>query len=1298
MKSLPSSDDQNSSSQYSPKEKRFDERSVSKTSVQLRAHNSALPSPQPPIVSVHATEQSHNTTHLVKWSNSSFFLKESNLETFLSLFGHFLLIEPASNFLAIGSEKGYIICVSYQQKVLFILEPLLANMKGEENERCGKPTCISIVGDETHVAAGYETGIIFKWRLPPLILETSVVQALEVVIPISLQHRFAENGQGHLVDVPIRSVQFIGNLHNHFVSTDSAGLVFFHHTFKKFFKRHYVSQKILGQNDTNNADPDASFLIHDSLILPPGTSTQLTDYIGLLAVITGKVLILLSVKSLDNPDHPHPMVHFYIGKPVKARDKSRGCLGWYPCIKTKKGTRNAKLAYAWGDILTILEIDQASLPKNLMANIEMLKEKDKGIPKLKPKIRARWAGDSGDWDIESLLWLNSDIIAAIFRHQKTHDNNIRFFYYNGGLEEVGMDSIDGQQLAWIQLNQNMILNCCFKIYRHRLMGLVNSHNKSTKSIIFGECFKWVDRIKALLDDEDYWMAIHVSYEYYSSNNKGDLLISGLPHNVEDRQAIVRPYLMSIMKDSVIPLFRSRKASALKLYMSIISSLNKDERVLEILDLVYEALEGHNTEFFDLLEEEILRQRIRYLPPTIFKNLVEHYVQHGRGDRLTELICLLDISTLNIDMTLMLCSRYKLYECEVYIWNEVFHDYTTPLVMLMSEANDGEENNVLFTYMSFLLSGRKYPSDDFFDETEAKNARESICNILFSTCCVQYPPETSHVLLGTLGDDVFPYLSFLLKLDTFEMLRTLNEFFENPCLNDENGSSLTRQYIVEALQDVFESNKQSLSAEDFIYLAIFNARNYPKYFQFIRLSETTLRETISTLCQSRNKSLRNDCELALESLLSVYEVESDGHLLEQMRAAGFYNVLFSIYKSTGQFTKALNMWLSKQRDIKTENSESKFSVFANILEMTYQSNDSSLSERANLADFIGNHFAELVSLNPEDMVLLANTYDKNLHLNVLNIEGSLSLNYLKIYFDVYKSSKLDKISVLLLCRFLEQTRDKNVLAQFLQSLVEFKEAAQSLQKFFNEHGDIEAEMMILVQEKNFYEAHCIAKKYLETQKQAKHWSSSNLHELRNIMEADTKVCTIADSAELWAQSVEELIMLGEKVEDEHAQKLINENIYKKFRTLSDEGKSFYDVFDKILAKARLGNVRLTLQEVLQSYSIENGMHSVTVAKINKGILKFIEIIEKEKLHGWLVKEKNCTFCGKSLFEGETGSRQKVAWESRQRSLTDGEKLSISPLDEAKWTDCQIICFKCQHVYHSRCFSGTQLKCMVCEAEP
>lgn len=1312
------------------KRKRFDDRAQTAISLQLRAHaslNHDFPHPS----TYHDTSRVLN---MVRWSEIKNVSKVVNLDEFASTFGVALYIDLSPMYIAVATTLGAIIGFNYHQDVQFML------LLHQQEDLAFKPdvaiTSMSFSASSTHLSAGYMDGKIAVWDLNAQKAKLGgylVIYPYEVIHSITLESRFARNGQGHLTGVPVNSVQFVGDLNHHLVSSDVSGLVFFHHGFKKFLQKYYVSQKLLGQNDSNQTDQSERFTIKDCKILPVGTSSLITDHIGVVAVMSSNILAIVSIRSLNNASSINPITHFKISKSkhVNLDDGPvSGSLSWYPCIERNNHISNAKLAYAWNNVLTILELDNKSIPSNLMKVIGDLKDKDKGVPKLPIYKTARWTSPDPTDRIVNLAWLNSEILTALVKCSETTETKLYFLFYSSGTKttfvEVGVDDLDSQQINWNELetkakDQSLVFrnyHNSMRIFRHTLMILVNSHSRSQKNILTGKVFKWADRLMDFLNQKDYQAALLTAKEYYNSENFGHLVLSGLPHTTEERHKVVRPFLIQIMSESVVPLFANPEEGMeadkiLLTYMHVISMLASEDNghvsstLLDVLELLHENFTNEEV-FFNTLENFILTKQIRNLSPVLFKHLVEFYVHSGDGGILTEIICILDTYTLNIDETLHLCDLHGLRECSVYIWNHLLHDYMTPFVMLIEDLYldkyDDAQKLLVFTYMSYILTGRQFPSDEFLSMSDAEESRNVICGVLFSITPIHWPKGSSTIFLKESQDTVFPYLLRFLKFNTFEMLVTLNEFFEHPYLNSELPGELNRQYIIEALLDIFQFNKDSFSDSDFVHLAIFIARNYPKYYQFIRLLETVLHTTVELLCNNTIEELHNDCELALQSLLPFYDVESDGFLLEKVKAAKFYDVLFGIYKSEGKFANALDVWLQKQRELASMDYQRNFAVLASIIEASYTSASENTLERLQLVQFIGDHFDELISRNTDDMVVLANTYNQDLHLMVLKCnDPAVAFKYLQVLFSRYDLQDIGAARINLAVRYVEllcvfvSDEVMSIVSRFAPALVNFPEHAKTLEAYLEQNDNISASTIILRVDGRYDEA---LQKLIGAMKTEV--ARQNGAAIEKYINAAIPVCEEADGGNLWKTFVEELVRMTSGSNEEVCG-VLNQGIYQCFRSITNQQDShenkevketFTSIFNDILELATVSNIRAILQEILTSYFFESEMHTITVSKINQGIYKYMEQIKVDLLRGWLIKSQNCTSCGKPICGKNVPAVNMMAWEDRER-----RRVFVVEEREEKYKEAQIILFKCRHGYHTLCLAnlGSPGKCVICTSE-
>lgn len=1309
--------------------RRFDDRSQTVVSILLEHNSSAAQSIEHlRLSSKDATKDIF--TNIVKWNSAKIIEATINSEDFVHSFGKPVNIELSPLHIAVGTDRGCIIGFNYHQEMVFTL--LLHSADHSKNSPAIAPpvSCISFSPDSTFLAAGFMDGTVASWDLnSPKAApgHYSIIVAYDIIPPITLQARFMRNSQGHLKDVPVNTVLFVGGSNHQLITSDNSGLVFFHYGFTKFMRKYHSTQKLVGKNDTNQTESTGKFHIRACRVLPIGTYPQITDKTGLVAVMTTNILAIVSVCSLNNVNTIHPITHLKLSRSkhvyISPDSLPTGCLSWYPCIQYRGEICNSKLAYAWNNVLTILELDNKGIPDNLLAVLSDLKDKDKGMPKLPIRRKARWVAPKKEMVILELKWLNSEILTALVRNSNSTETKLIFLYYSNKtsvLIEVGIDDLDSQQISWNTLPSNnkeseeRIYQGSIQIFRHTMMILVNSHSASGKKLLIGKTFKWADKLVDCLEKKDFHAALVNACEFYSSDHYGKLVLAGLPHTLKERHEIVQPFLIKIMEESVIPLFRSNFTEfemnkILLLYLQITTMLADDskgtipERLLSILESI-EDIYDNKLAYYQLLEDFILSRQLRNISPTMFNNLVEFYMESGKGEKLTELICVLDTSTLSIDMTLKLCSKHDLRACEVYVWNKLLHDYKTPFIKLIQDMKsakyDEDDKLLVYTYISYVLSGRQFPSDDLLSVADEKLAREEVCTIIFNMGTYKLSLEQSLIELD--NDTLFPQLFYLLQFNTFEMLLTLNEFYENSCLNTDENNGLSRQYIMDALFDVFDMNSDLFVEDDFVHFAIFVARNYPKYFQFVRISESKLQNAVELLCNNNNGGLHEDCELALECLLPFYDMPSDALLIEKLYAAKFYNVLFGLYRSQGNLSKALEMWLEKQKatELDVPGFEKNFSIISSIIRSTFESSQLKSGEKAQLEDFIIHHFEDLIEHNLEDMVVLSNTYNTEFHLAAIKCANDyLAYQYLSILFTKYDTPMGGRIKAQLAVKYIELSAkfDNNNLSAILTRCLPILDAQKSLKndlkRFFKEGNHFDTLAILLNLEGQRQEA--LEEVLIAIEKGL--ILPDGQFALQNYLDVAMSISEQAQDESMWTYFVQKLIKLT-SLASGNSLDTLNQGVYMCFRKMiennggSNSHQAFSRVFNAILEIATLANVRSILQDVLVSFFFENETQKITLNKMSTEIFKYMSQVKIDNIRGLEVKNMRCTNCDKFLCGSDVSVENYQAWEDKIR-----ERVFYSFTSSTEnYKHLGLIIFKCGHGYHLQCLQGlgSSKHCVMC----
>ncbi|KAL6450682.1 VPS8 Vacuolar protein sorting-associated protein 8 [Candida maltosa Xu316] len=1250
-------------SESSLRKTKFDDRSTTKTSLALRSFKNTtiqrqnIPDDESPFIDI------------FKWNKLE---KISNLigsSEFTNIHGSIEFIRSNSVYIAIVMKMGTIVIFDYRQEIDYIL--------GQSDD-----------GDFTNLAAGFEDGSMRIWNLKQSQQGAHSKKPLlpyYTIYPITLK--------GHVINTRITYISFIGESNHQLLTTDDSGLVFFHNGIRKFMNLIYVTTKIL----------DDKFKLLNCELLPLGSAHQITDQMGVFAIMTNDLLAVVSTISLNDSSMTFVKQHFKIGKSKLVTGGETNCMSWFPSMNTSSGeVTNARLAYVWNNVMTILELDNRSFSRKVIQMIHDAKDKNKIISKLPINKTARWVSKPQK-NIEDVKWIQADILCVF----TTAKEMITFYYNNGMLTPVATDTL-AQDLHNINVS------------KHRI--LFNNLN----DVFIGQSLGWADILLHKLSLGHYAETLALADNYYTSNSPGKLAIIGLPKDRKQRGELIQPYLIKIMRESLPHLFESDKESYISLCLNIIAYITASNDLLEEL---YDIVQDDSV-YFQSLEPFILSGSIITLPPIVLKSLVKYYVKEQNGDLLTELICTLDIKMLDIDLTIQLCKEYNLRECLVYIWNFVLNDYETPLIDFLTdivESDEKDDTTKVYTYLSYILTGRQYPTDRFIEDE--KTAKTSICNILFSSSSIKSIPSLNN-------DTIFPYLFTLLKFNSFEMLSTLNEFFEDSFLNED--TKLNRQYLLEALLDIYESNedKSEFTDLDKCQFSIFIARNYPKYSQFLRLSESTLFDVITRLCDNRINEISSDCELALLSILPYYEPNedhTDDYLIERLEMAKYYNVLIGIYKSGGKYSQALEAWMKEKNE---DDDDDDGSVLMSILEGSFTSSKNP-SDRLSLINVIKEHFGKFMWY--PSFIKFIDDNIPQLHEKVFDVSDDdlLVYRYFQTLFDISQND----LSPFLI-RYLELLilYDHDKVVEFVKQWVDKLDFDNAI-GILNHDNTIEPQTILLVHHKKFLESieliiTRIEKSIANDLQHSIPDFGNYKQEFKQLLVLAISICenpststimqeSIPINQIMWLNLINSLVDMANRTTGK-AHDFVNECIHDCFKTIStsksgnvDDGL-FLTIFNKFLdqfdaeeednnnkKKATLSNIKSVLQEVFVSYSYESEMLKITMKMFNNEVYKNMSSLRCKILESWMIEDikkggyftKKCSSCDKVMFgKGVVNLDQHYkALEFRKReSLWTDEKSHSKKNAIQDFRYLQLVFFNCGHGYHRTCMDGLGVEdyCVIC----
>ncbi|KAI9250799.1 Golgi CORVET complex core vacuolar protein 8-domain-containing protein [Helicostylum pulchrum] len=617
--------------------------------------------------------------------------------------------------------------------------------------------------------------------------------------------------------------------------------------------------------------------------LPLGQIPHATENFGLVALLTPYKMIVVGIKPTPqtlykflrpkvskHPDHKIDSQDD-ISKPII--EPLSGCLAWLPVIKLGPNKdqnlpSDPMLAFAWGNHLFILRVSVDNNEPSKVAVNGRSRATTPPPPKSNKKGVNLEFVKIGEWKckdaIVGIQWINRQILVLftpneemilfdpknMMETQRTSIRTKQLVYhdwFNTPLKDLVVDPTS--QIVLSLENSTIIKSVemayfgSIKSYKGKLFLL------GINQIYVGTLLSWSDRILALVHAGDFLESIELATSFY--NGIGIQTVIGLPEEESARKNLIGEKLMELLTSSLNYAFSSNRT-----YEGMNNEVSGGETVVFhdlaqgcieaclsmdntefLFDTVYEIFADNDVKgvFLEVLEPCIVEDRVPDVPPSIMKDLVDHYSKKRLLDELEQVIWHVNPRNLDIDQIVSMCHRDGMYEAMMYVWNKSMHDYVSPVVemlkvirsVLRHEGNSSNQQNFhdrqnaekLFDYLKLILTGKSFPKGStFLASDEASDARSAVYSFVFSGRCVVWPPVGGKLVLTADDEDgvsepTYPYLRLLLRFSTKKLLEALEVAFEDPWLNggedilsskfeDEvPGKVISRQIIVNTLLDV-----------------------------------------------------------------------------------------------------------------------------------------------------------------------------------------------------------------------------------------------------------------------------------------------------------------------------------------------------------------------------------------------------------------------------------------------------------------------------------------------------------------
>ena len=980
--------------------------------------------------------------------------------------------------IALGTSKGIILVFDYNQNLKSIIG------LGTKAVESGSVTSISISADHTTIAGGHASGSIFTWEV------ARPAKPFLHIPPIDRSR--APNADGHILDVAILHVGFLGMRHTALASADDKGMAFSHLATRGMgaVARSVRTTRILGRYPDKASSADRQRKPSSVLAfspLPLGNAEHAADSLGLVAMLTPYLLVVVSTTPIAQTQYKAPRP-----KEVAAHGAMTAALAWFPSVKLKtrdpitlETASQVKLVYCWSNILTVLDVVEVEPSANRV--------KDEP-PSLQFKPRSRWKAEEA---IVGVQWLSRSVLAVLTITQQLvilEDNSMivtdssdliqKHIYhvdlFSGQLNRL-VDQLEDEEVAAMHGVVADAFYMSFRAYKGRLFLL--GYNE----ISFGTLSNWADRLLALMEEGSYIAAIRLATSYYSG--EANKVAVGLPEDDILRHNLVQEKLSEMISASLRYAFSKDRTThrgdgERRQLEELASACIKACLIMKDTDFlfedVYTCYQDGDVEgvFLESIEPHIIDDEISAVSPVVIKDLVGYYTARGLNARIEQMICHLDSRTMDLDQITTLCRKNHLYDALLYVWNQALNDYTTTLTDLLNLAEhqynsqsdvdpslaelELDSASKIFPYLSYILTGRTYPTGKNMPDESATLAKAEIYHFFFSG-------SSKEVRLVTPGSPrsprpgstaSFQNLRRILNFDAPSFLSMLNEAFEDSFLNGPQdqmanetpgklteeqkfGLSVNRQWIVSILLEVM--TPPSYESDDTIYLDMFIARNLPKFPQFILLPGHVLHRVLIGLCQYPTSEVADDCQLSIEYLLSIYEPPDLTSLIPLISKARFFRVLKSIYKQERQFAELLKTCFEDY-----ENQNAVFDCIADCLKPS-----AGLSEKQinGFRDVIVEHAYDLVAAHVQRAASTIDTYAPDLHsvlLGTLSDDEGAQYQYLQTVLE--PSTLKAEIN-------LPVGRQRDFVEQYVRLMCDFNRAHVSKYIEQLETGDLRLEEVL-----------------------------------------------------------------------------------------------------------------------------------------------------------------------------------------------------------------------------------------------
>lgn len=1317
---------------------------------------------------------------ILSWQNLT------HIYTLISAYGGPACFLPANAYFVLGSTKGPVLIFDDKEYLQSILAPscstsnstttsLNSNLNSIQGIR-SPVTHLAISWDGTHLAAAYETGDIFIWDLNRSTKPRDERENIDVTIdhdPLDeISPVYAILHITKHVGSSINGLEFRDRRHTAIVVSDLNGNVYYHNGHRtKLWQLTYSSTRML-------TIPSNEILLSTSL-----HTVQKSN--GMLAILTNKLFCITTVEQTLNENdsvikkknHNPAMTPLILYKNdvtvTLLNNQNRNYsivpnngISWYSDPKTSSSV--IYLSYFINSIVSTLVFRSTDQRK-----FQLLQ-------------------DSTTWQapepVLSITWISRSLLMLL---TVSHQLIVVQPYDNFRI----IMTID-------LLPHNLLIppNRFFKFYRNKLILLTHYSLKiakfnqwSTLTLKKVQCGDYLGALNQLnkFSDSNFPIPTLLSLKSDSqerkkqlSNTFNNLTLAALKFLLKKHESEINENNDQNKPNPTIDSLDQLLDFAIQIQAKWFP--NNKSNILEFLDFTWDSIITLDDQikgtFVSTIIDLITNNTIIVVPPSIFQQVIGHLIKKNEANILTELQALLfnlDPSCWDVDLLIKTLQQYNMtngFSNQIllpYIWNIKFNDFLTPLVdflvwirdgntsscelFKLSESNSNEkcsfDPHIVYDYLSFLFSGTYYPSGQLIDPKKADKIKSELSYVLFNGVVINWPMGTQNKLTVATdreSEKSFPYFNLLLYYNPSKFLAVLNEIMEASFLNDDETTTLAkdykytesqednefytfsigRQYIVDILIDLLKETTDEITTEQSL-IAIFLALNIPKYPQFIRVSSYYLEVIVKIILGTKGNEERLLAESAVEAILPKYEPSNREEFVLELKENGFYRLLMTYYRINKKFSDMFGICFFSEEIPSEEKLRMISGAIQCILQLNLKENNS--TEYFKVIDIFKKHFKEILScIGDEKVVAYCEKLDPSIHDCILNI-GSDAINerrqrkYLDIMLGNSKSftfqdSELTRKYIELSCKYdtseelhrwlerlnfkslntsttndiitkLESKKDNQGLAIIYFSQENYKKAVQNWVEcintwFTNNKSDInESEIMNLISDA--INASSLVK---DAQGKQECWIKLlaclvKQYSKSNVdKKSDEKQ---SNKNQVINRAIQYVLVKLSLMEDNMANDIMNG------KTKDPSDTNFWHILAGVLEQQdiillKIHDVNDLLQEVFTTYHLEEQMSNLILKILEQSSSNIVEQYRSTQKQGWSLVNNECEVCGKKLWG--IGLELKIAriWEARRKEQA---------VPKTEIFNGKIALFRCNHGFHTKCLENLGQKhkrysCLTC----